>query len=228
MALWSAGSADSGSYPAVSESLAEKADWKTAVGYVAQNRQPDEPLILLIDDFSVAAYYNRRFDLQPVIDLRHQPIDLDKQDAPSIWVMMNLHAPITWDVMLALDQERHIGRRDAISDVDGIDNTIFYRFDSGDTDDLDFQFGHEFAFTGDTGAVEVVRSGEEVCFGLPLRTLTAIQGQYSAGLHLLDQDRRLVAQSDAGLRYPCGGGGYPFDPLSHGGTRNLCSDPRDL
>jgi hypothetical protein len=172
----------------------EKADWNSAVAQIAEKRQPDDPLLLWIDDYSVAAYYMRQFDFQPGIDLRQGDLNnalQATQDASSVWVMMSLNAPTTWDVTLTLDEQRHVGQRNAISTVNGIDNTIFYRFDAGDTDDLQFTFDDIFAFTDVTW--------NDLCFDLSLRVLRDVHGQYSAGLHLLDSERQVVSQVDAGL-----------------------------
>jgi hypothetical protein len=199
-----------------------KAPWEAAIMRLVKNRQPGDSLISLIDDHSVAAYYDRQLGLRRgnTLDLSGQnpdPVALRDQlravdSAPSVWIAMSLNAPVTWDVALILDRGRRVGARDAISVVGGIDNTIFYRFDAEpqDTDDLRFRFGDVFVFDGETGIERSVSGGEQVCFDLPLRALRDVDGRYSAGLHVLDRERVIAAQVDAGLGTHAAGDDFTF------------------
>ena len=200
----------------------EKAPWDALICDTVAARAVNDPLVAMIDAHSVAAYYDRHLGLRQgvVLDLSGQdpdPLDLFAalaayDSAASVWVIMPPHAPATWHVVGALDGTRGVAAHAGISDFGGVDNLLVYRFDTGDTGNLRFHFGDQIAFEGRIGMQVEAAPGELVCFDLPLRALAVLDNGYSAGLHILNQKRTVIAQVDGGLGARTSGESFVFAP----------------
>lgn len=200
----------------------EKARWEALVQNTIAARDPNDLLIAWFDPDSIIAYYDLQLELR-----RGNVITLDsRSDDPRlirelvaglgaespVWVVMTLNTRATWDIVGALDATHHVGQRDGISTHLGIDNLVLYRFDPGDTDDLQFRFGEDVAYHSGIGHIEYLATGEAYCPVITLRALRDLDGRLSAGLHLVDADGRLAGQDDSGLGVVVAGEAVPFAP----------------
>lgn len=183
-----------------------KAPWPAVITRsLGQTRRPDEPLLMLIrQPYSLEAYYSRQMELhdEATIDLSDRPhtpgelqaIVASLAETSSVWMMMPNNIPATWITAAALTAERTIGYRDNAAYM------LFYRFDAGSRADLTFDFGDKLRYTGQLFAGwPAVMRGERFCVDTALLTLNPLDGEYSMGVHLVDDANRLVAQHDAGL-----------------------------
>lgn len=169
-----------------------KPPWQTTIQQMVAARQPLEPTITDIAAYSPAAYYDRHLHIRQGVSLDlswrlHTAVearslaDLFKNE-PSVWVALPVNTAKTWHIVTELDKTRHIGFRSSLL------NMIFYRFDQGDSDDLQFRFGDLLRYVSGPGADQQLQvvAGDNLCVDIQLQTLTALDGSYSAGLHLVD------------------------------------------
>lgn len=183
-----------------------KPPWDEAIQAVIAAREPLEPAITDLAPYSPAAYYDRQRGLRRGIALDlswrlHTAAEARARvhlldGAPSVWAILPVNTAKTWHIAAELDRTRAPGYRAALA------NLIFYRFDRGRPGDLRFRFGDHLRFAGGPGAAEqlTARPGETVCVDLRLEALTALDGRYSAGLHLVDlTGAHMIAQWDGGL-----------------------------
>jgi hypothetical protein len=212
------------------EFWAEKAAWRTVIGEMNAARRLLDPIITDFAPYSPAAYYDHRLDIQQGLSLDlswrlHSATEARErvrifESEPSVWVALPVNTAKTWHSVAELDSTRHIGYRSALV------NMIFYRFDMGDADNLQFRFGNFIRYVSGAGAEQQfnVQSGEELCVALRLQTLHTLDGSYSAGLHLIDlSGQTQVAARDDGLGVRAAGETLDLKPCLHV-TANTPSD----
>jgi hypothetical protein len=191
------------------ELWSQKSDWKTVIEDMVVARQPLEPTITDLADYSPSAYYDRRLGIRQGISLDlawrlHNAWEISDimerfEDAPPVWVALPINTAKTWHILAALDAERHIGYRSSMV------NMVFYRFDPGEGGDLSFRFGDWLRYMSGPGADEhfSVRAGTSICVEMAFEALAPLDDAYSAGLHLVDiTGSTSVAQWDGGLGAP--------------------------
>ncbi len=176
-------------YPELWES---KPPWESTIRQMTAARQLLEPTITDIAPYSPAAYYDRHLHIRQGIGLDlswrlHSAEEVRHlvtlfQNEPSVWVALPVNTAKTWHIISELDKTRHVGYRSSLS------NMIFYRFDAGNSDDLQFRFGDVLRYEQGPGADQqfTVQAGEDLCVNVSLKALNAVDGSYSAGLHLVD------------------------------------------
>jgi hypothetical protein len=77
---------------------------------------------------------------------------------------------------------------------------LFYRFDHGESDDLQFHFGDRLVYEGQTFTnTPSLYPGEQFCMEIPLTAKTQLDDAFSYGLHLVNVTNKLVTQYDAGV-----------------------------
>jgi hypothetical protein len=124
-------------------------------------------------------------------------------------VALPVNTAKTWHIVAGLDAGRRAAYRSSLV------NMIFYRFDQGETGDLQYRFGDLVRYETGPSAKErfSVKPGDSLCVDLGLKTLAPLDGAYSAGLHLIDiTGTTLVAQWDAGLGSPAAGESLALKP----------------
>lgn len=196
-----------------------KADWSGTIRRMTAARQLLEPTISDLAAYSPAVYYDRIMGIRRGLGLDlswrlHSATEVRERlqafvDAPAVWVALPVNTAKSWHVVAELDQTRHIGYRDSL------ENMIFYRFDSGDDNDLSFRFGDVVRYAGGAGAEQqfVVAAGGSLCVEIGLRALSALDERYSVGLHLVDLSGQLSgAQWDAGLGQQTAGSEIQISP----------------
>ncbi len=183
-----------------------KPAWETTIRSMINERKPLDATISDLAAYSPSAYYDRQLGIKRGIGLdlswRLQPPDevhklVGKLDTePSVWVALPVNTAKSWQVAAQLDRDRGVGYRS------GLGNMIFYRFDRGSTDDLQFQFGERVRYVGNLVSDQQLsaKSGEQLCVNLNLQTLDNIDNSYSVGLHLVDITGNInAAQWDKGF-----------------------------
>jgi hypothetical protein len=180
-----------------------KPSWEPTVRRMIAARQPGEPSLTYIADCCVEAYYDGHLGIRDgaALDLsarRHSPAEVRDRvaslaGAPSVWLIMPGNLPETWDAAWALADGRGIGYRD------GVELMRFYRFDRDADDALRFRFGDLLRYDGGAANPQRVSPGGSVCVDVALTALMAVDGSYSAGVHLVDAGNALVAQWDGGI-----------------------------
>ncbi|MBN1813772.1 MAG: glycosyltransferase family 39 protein [Anaerolineae bacterium] len=180
-----------------------KPPWEPTIWRMLAVRQPEEPSLTYVADCCAEAYYDRQLgirdgaslDLSPrrhsALEVRDRVISLE--DAPSVWLVMPSNLPETWEAAWALADGRGVGYRD------GVEFMRFYRFDRGAGDALAFRFGDLLRYDGGAVSPQSVLPGEPVCADVELTALMAVDGSYSAGVHLVNASNALVAQWDGGI-----------------------------
>jgi hypothetical protein len=121
-----------------------KPRWREAVIQAAATRTPLEPAIIHIDPHSPVAYYDRFYPVADGISIdigwrwftaaetRTTAAYLDNNE--SVWAILPMQAPQSWDAVAALADRRGVSYRDSVQ------GTLFYRFDAQADDALAFQF----------------------------------------------------------------------------------------
>jgi hypothetical protein len=180
-----------------------KPTWESAVRSMLAVRQPGEPSLTYIADCCVEAYYDRQLGLRngATLDLssrRCGPAEMrDRVDslknAPSVWLVMPSNLPETWEAAWVLADGRGVGYRD------GVELVRFYRFDRESGDALRFRFGDLLRYDGGVVSPRSASPGESVCVDVALAALAAMDGSYSAGVHVVDANNALVTQLDGGI-----------------------------
>lgn len=178
-----------------------KPAWRTTLEQVVAARALNEPLIIDADGINVVSYYSNRLPLRQgeMIDLSERDIDRAMieetlrriEDSEAVWVILPGNAPTSWDLAAALDNQWHSGYRDSLESM------VFYRFDEGDGADLHFQFGNLFNYEGTIG--KDIQPANPLCVDVRLTSLASIGGEYSAGIHLVNQEGVSVGQWDSGI-----------------------------
>jgi Dolichyl-phosphate-mannose-protein mannosyltransferase len=174
------------------EFWAEKPTWEATIRQMVAARHLLEPTITDLAPYSPAAYYDRHLHIRQGIGLdlswrlhsaaeARTLADIFKNE-PSVWVALPVNTAKTWHIVSELDKTRHVGYRSSLS------NMIFYRFDQGNADDLQFRFGDLLRYVSGQGADQQfwVYVGDDLCVNMQLTALHALDGSYSAGLHLVD------------------------------------------
>ncbi|MGB0388909.1 MAG: glycosyltransferase family 39 protein [Ardenticatenaceae bacterium] len=168
-------------------------------------RQPDEPsLVMIVQPSSLEAYYDRHlgFRNEAALDLsaqRYSYAELEQivaslEKEASVWVIMPSNIGETWLVTALLDKDRHIGYRDHAAHL------LFYRFDQGNKDNLQFYFGDKLRLESSLlPSLPPLQPSDPFCLEVSLKTLTRLDNRYSYGLHLVNRDNVLLAQHDEGL-----------------------------
>jgi Dolichyl-phosphate-mannose-protein mannosyltransferase len=159
----------------------DKPRWEQAVHQMTAIRQPLEPAITSITPQSPATYYDRQYGIRQGITLdlswRWQETEdirgyvAHVANAPSVWAIMPSNAVSTWDAVAGLLDDRHIGYRDSVM------NMIFYRFDAGAGDLLNFRFGDALAYDSGIGHQLYARAGEPFCFDTSLTALKSLESE---------------------------------------------------
>ncbi len=180
-----------------------KQPWESTIRRMLAARQPGESSLTYIADCCVEAYYDRQLGIRDGASLdlssrRHGAAEVrdrvaSLEDAPSVWLIMPSNLSETWDATWALADGRGVGCRD------GVEFMRFYRFDRGAGDALAFRFGDLLRYEGGVVSPQSVSPGEPICVDVALTALTAVDGSYSAGVHLVDASNALVAQWDGGI-----------------------------
>jgi uncharacterized membrane protein len=170
---------------------------------IATRQDTDLSLVNLGDPASLAAYHNQQYGIlnENSLDLATHDFTpnqlqtlVQAQTTPNIWLIMPYNIHSTWVTFAALAQERGIGYR-AESQL-----LRFYRFDSSAKTEPYFTFGDQIAFQGTLFAHRpTLAANEPYCPQIQLQTLTAIDGRYSYGIHVVDEQYQLVGQADAGI-----------------------------
>jgi hypothetical protein len=197
----------------------EKPPWEPAIRAMIEARNPLDPTITDIAAYSPVAYYDRQLKIRQGVSLDlawrlHHYDEIMKlvgvfDEAPSVWVALPVNAAKTWHIVAALDSGRHAAYRSSLV------NMIFYRFDKGESGDLQYRFGDRVRYESGLSARQrfSVKPGDSLCVDLHLETLAPMDGAYSAGLHLIDiTGTTLVAQWDAGLGSPAAGESLALKP----------------
>ncbi|MEZ4667150.1 MAG: glycosyltransferase family 39 protein [Anaerolineae bacterium] len=183
-----------------------KPDWEATMQAIQAARHPLQPIIADFAPYSPASYYNRRLGLTNglALDLSwrlHDALEVKKfvgafQDAPSVWAALPVNTVKSWQIVSALDASRNAVYRSSLG------NMIFYRFDIGNRNDLQFRFGDLLRYTENVTANDVltIHAGKRLCIELSLQSLGIIDNSYSYGLHLVDLTENIdAAQHDEGL-----------------------------
>ncbi len=183
-----------------------KPAWETTIRSMINERKPLDATISDLAAYSPAAYYDRLLGIRRGIGLdlswRLQPPDdvhklISKLDMePFVWIALPINTAKTWQVAAQLDRDRRIGYRS------GLGNMVFYRFDQGKNNDLQFQFGQQIRYVGHLLADQQlsVQIGEQLCVNIALQTLEDIDNSFSVGLHLVDITGNInAAQWDNGF-----------------------------
>ena len=197
----------------------EKPPWEATIRAMVAARNPLDPTITDIAAFSPVAYYDRQLKIRQGVSLDlswrlHHYDEIMKlvelfDKAPSVWVALPVNTAKTWHIVAGLDAGRHAAYRSSLV------NMIFYRFDQGETGDLQYRFGDLVRYKSAPSARErfSVKAGDSLCVEMGLKTLAPLDDAYSAGLHLIDiTGTTLVAQWDAGLGSPDAGDSLALKP----------------
>lgn len=168
-------------------------------------RRPGEPsLVMIVDPHGLEAHFEQHVGLlnAATIDLsgrRHSPARMQDlvaslQAEPSVWLMLPSNVGEAWVAAAALDAQRHVAYRDNAAQV------LFYRFDQGDQDDLQFRFGDALRYAGRLSSPwPLLEAGEQFCPRITLAALRELDASYSLGIHLVSASNVLLAQHDQGL-----------------------------
>jgi hypothetical protein len=170
----------------------QKPPWEATIRAMTAARSPLDPTITDIAAYSPVAYYDRLLKIRQGVSLDlswrlHHYDEIMKlvslfDRTPSVWVALPINTAKTWHIVAALDAGRHAAYRSSLV------NMIFYRFDQGETADLQYRFGDLLRFESGPRADQrfSVSPGGSVCVDLGLKTLAPLDGSYSIGLHLVD------------------------------------------
>ena len=183
-----------------------KPAWETTIHSMVNERKPLDATISDLAAYSPSAYYDRQLGIKHGIGLDlswklQAPNEVHKlvsklDNEPSVWVALPVNTAKSWQVAAQLDQDRAVGYRSSLG------NMIFYRFDRGSRNDLQFQFGERVRYVGNLVSDQQLsaKSGEQLCVDLKLETLADIDNSFSAGLHLVDITGNInAAQWDNGF-----------------------------
>jgi hypothetical protein len=178
-----------------------KPAWRATLEQVVAARALSEPLIIDADAINVVSYYSSQLPLRQgkVVDLADQTIDDVKigdtlrqiEGSEAVWAILPSNAPASWDLSAALDSLRHPGYRASLGSM------VFYRFDAGNEVDLHFRFGDWVDYDGTIG--KRLQFAEPLCAEVRLTSRDFIGGEYSAGIHLVDETGTSVEQWDNGI-----------------------------
>jgi 4-amino-4-deoxy-L-arabinose transferase-like glycosyltransferase len=195
----------------------EKPRWREAVQAASNSREATEPTLVYLDEKSPLAYYDRQFNLLQGISINISWRNFLPQEifdtaatlnnAESVWAIVAMQAPESWDTIAALSQNRGVSYRDSVQ------WTTFYRFDTESDEELSFTFSDLLAYRGEFYQEYTVSPDNELCVAISLEALKDIPENYSIGLQLTRGYNELVAQNDEGL------GAYTADDIIE---RELC------
>lgn len=183
-----------------------KPPWDQVISAMVAARSDIEPALTDFAPYSPAAYYDRQLDVRRGIALdlswrlhtaaesRGLAAVFDRE--PVVWAALPINTAKAWQILTALDSSRGISYRSSLV------NMVFYRFDRNTTGDLRFRFGDTLRFDGGSDAAQqiTIQPGGELCADLDLTALEAVDGRYSAGLHLIDiTGQQMIAYADDGV-----------------------------
>jgi 4-amino-4-deoxy-L-arabinose transferase-like glycosyltransferase len=181
----------------------EKPRWSEASAFASEARQPLEPALVYLDEKSPFAYYAYQDALLDGISVRvswreFAPEELlaigeNLVNASSVWALVAMQAPESWDAVAALSENRGVAYRDSVQ------WTIYYRFDKVSTEPLSFNFGEALSYQSPFYRRYHRRVGEALCVPILLEALRDVPEGYSIGLHLTRGYNELVNQMDEGL-----------------------------
>jgi hypothetical protein len=190
-----------------------KPAWEPALQHLAAARDMNEPILVLFQPDGVETYYDRQLGIRrgDVINLvKETPIDPSTlsrlDDTASVWIALPPNIYHVWDGIAALDAHHHAVYRDSVA------NLVIYRFETGDTSDLHFQFGGEIDYQGLLGNQFDTVPGETLCIPLDLSTRVTLNQRYSVGLHLVDIQNLSIAQWDGGIGSHSAGEDFTVEP----------------
>jgi 4-amino-4-deoxy-L-arabinose transferase-like glycosyltransferase len=181
----------------------EKPRWREASALASEASQPLEPALVYLDEKSPFAYYAYQDSLLDGMSIRvswreFAPKEVSEigenlADAESVWALVAMQAPESWDAVAALSENRGVSYRDSVQ------WTIYYRFDAASHEALSFNFGEAFAYQSPFYRRYESFIGEEVCVPILLEALHDVAEGYSIGLHLTRGYNEVVKQLDEGL-----------------------------
>lgn len=183
-----------------------KAHWREAVTQAAQNRRAIEPLVMNIPPHSPLNYYDRRYPLTQgyTLDIgwkSHMPAETERlltllDPVPAVWVALPMQDPSSWDAVIHLIKTHSAGYRD------GVQGTIFYRFDSERGTALQFAFG-ETLLEWSPQALQVA-AGQSLCLqtGLPVMPDHSMLLALTHGYHEVLAQSQVEAAPQACLDLP--------------------------
>jgi hypothetical protein len=197
----------------------EKSPWEKTIRAMVEARDPLTPTISDIAAYSPVAYYDRQLKIRQGISLDlswrlHHYDEIMKlvglfDKTPSVWVALPVNTAKTWHVIAGLDAGRHATYRSSLV------NMVFYRFDAGETGNLEYRFDDQVRYVSGPSAGQrfSVAPGDSLCVEISLEALADLNGAYSAGLHLIDiTGTTLTAQWDGGLGSPDTGDSLDLKP----------------
>lgn len=184
--------------------LPPKPDYDRVVADAAEVRSSLEPIIADIAFRDPVHYYNEVYGLTVGIALDlswrdHSRAEIDAVvarlgNAERVWVVLPTNVAKTWQVTALLQaQERAVNYRA------GVENMIFYRFDSvGTAEGLTYRFvdGDDnvmATYRGELGSL-VETAGETVCVPIELDIETATSANVAVSLTLVQGYNTVVAQ----------------------------------
>jgi hypothetical protein len=177
-----------------------KSRWRDAVMEAATSRTATQPGLISIAPQSPVAYYDRRYSLVQGIsidvgwqrflpdEIRDIAAYLDNNDV--VWAILPMQDPQSWDALVRLYQGRGVRYRDSVQ------GTIFYRFDTGSNESLDFSFDNRISVNWDYHAYA---AGETIC---PADVVTELQAIHSEFTLIRGYNEVIAIVRDACLSMP--------------------------
>jgi hypothetical protein len=185
-----------------------KPDWRGTVSDAANARSSNEPALVYLDLRSPLVYYAYQTSLLDGISINVSWREFAPQEiwqisstldnVSSVWGIVAMQAPESWDAIAVLSQNRGVTYRDAVQ------WSVFYQFDSESDAPLEFSFGTNpdnplLAYRDEFYTRYQADLGDEICVPLTLEALTDIPDTYSIALHLTRGYNEVIAQADEGL-----------------------------
>lgn len=182
-----------------------KPDWRSAVLNVDTNREVDEPALIYLNLQSPLAYYAYQTGLLDGISINLSWREFAPQEiwqiadslenASTVWGIVAMQAPQSWDAIVALSESRGVSYRDEV------EGSVFYQFDTESEEALTFTFGTDsenqlLAHHGEFYTRYQANSGDEICVPIRLEALADISDDYAISLQLTRDYDELIARVD--------------------------------
>ncbi len=186
----------------------EKPQWQQAFTYVIAHRDPQTPAVTLLQASSVEAYYARRLDFWQGTEItlpetvNPDPGQIATLVAPlrttdTVWAVLPTNTSAGWYALADLAATHTPDYRASVL------NLVFYRFARGTPEGtiaLQWQFGDLLRLDSPApGQHFFLHAGETLCITLDFTAIMAVDGLYSAGLHVVDGRQHTVAGWDGGV-----------------------------
>lgn len=178
-----------------------KPPWDAVIAQAAAARPAAAAAVVLYQDHSPTAYYDRQHNLTDGISIdvgwrRFEPPELQEivsklDNVPETWAFVPGTDPSGWDVLLRMAQNRGVSYRASLWGM------LFYGFDAASDTPLNLRLGDWFAI--DTPLGQHLTLNRDACTEVTLRALQATPDNLTISLYLTRHYADVVAQSHTAL-----------------------------